>query len=845
MHSGLRLVLARLEAMNLRPRRQGDGWIVFCPVHENPPDKHRPSLSVRLAEDSQKVLLRCFAGCSAEAILRALGLEWKDLQDGWQDWPPSQKPAKTSAVAPSESGNGDHHGDHQRSAGGPTGQRSYPSAAEALAAYGNRRGWGKPNHIWTYTLADGSPCFAVGRWNHPPGETGKQFAQVSRQAEGAWVLKNTLDRLPLYNLPEIVNADPDVPIVVCEGEKATEAARQCGLLATCSAGGANAAAKTDWSSLAGRKVIVLPDNDNPGQKYAETVARLALEAGAAEVKILRLADFCPGMPEGGDIADVLDSPDWCGCGLREGASAEDFKAWLLSKAEALAPFQPPKHTEAKGSQGDVLVSMLDNLIVEWTWRPQGAKQVVLARWKTSDRQGQWTDTVRLTYAKDRQDLVERFRNNLEQQGVDIPPAYAAAWTEKLDILAAQAAVESANRPSPSQPPSELPGRELRIEWPEPWEQSVQLADLLEETVQALERYMVMTPEQAWTVALWTAWTWVFDHFDVAPMLFVSSPTKRCGKSTLMKFLSIVTARPLLRTPSPAAVFRIVEEHRPTLLLDEADLLIKQSEEWRLLLNAGHYRQTAAVVRCTGDEYEPREFSTWCPKAIAAIGKLPSTLEDRSIIITLQRKASWQKTERLTLTDWQKLHPIAQRFMRWKLDVEARQPGPWPIPAVPPELNDRQADNWGPILAVAEMAGGDWPNKAREAACSVSEGREEDELSIQLLKDLWEVWEEEDFLSTSTLIDRLSRLEESPWGTLNRGRPITPRKLANMLSPFGVKSRHTKVGNGYYKKDLLDLWERYFLPTGVSNLHNLHRERNSLSDKDLSGEGLVCGEASHF
>ena len=365
MHSGLRLVLARLEAMNLRPRRQGDGWIVFCPVHENPPDKHRPSLSVRLAEDSQKVLLRCFAGCSAEAILRALGLEWKDLQDGWQDWPPSQKPAKTSAVAPSESGNGDHHGDHQRSAGGPTGQRSYPSAAEALAAYGNRRGWGKPNHIWTYTLADGSPCFAVGRWDSPPGASGKQFAQVSRQAEGVWALKNTLDRLPLYNLPEIVNADPDVPIVVCEGEKATEAARQCGLLATCSAGGANAAAKTDWSSLAGRKVIVLPDNDNPGQKYAETVARLALEAGAAEVKILRLADFCPGMPEGGDIADVLDSPDWCGCGLREEANPEDLGRWILDQAERLPSWRPEPAPEA----GPVIVrlSEVEPQEIQWLW----------------------------------------------------------------------------------------------------------------------------------------------------------------------------------------------------------------------------------------------------------------------------------------------------------------------------------------------------------------------------------------------------------------------------------------------------------------------------------------------
>jgi len=337
---GLELVLARLEAMGLRPRRQGDGWISFCPAHERPTDGHRPSLSVRLAEDGQKVLLRCFAGCSTSEILKALNLDWKDLRmDAWKDAPRASKPAKTSGVSLASTGNDDRQGSGgQQDGNGQPGQRCYPSAEAVLTSYGRRNQLGPPDHVYLYHQADGSPCFAVGRWNAIAGVREKTFCQVTRTPDG-WVLGCRLEKLPPYDLPKIVKADPGQWVVIVEGEKCVEAARQCGLLATCSAGGAGAAAKTDWNSLRGRRGAILPDNDTPGQKYAETVARLALEAGAAEVKILRLADFCPTLPEGGDIADVLDSPDWCGCGLREGANPEDLGRWILDRVEKLPPWQ--------------------------------------------------------------------------------------------------------------------------------------------------------------------------------------------------------------------------------------------------------------------------------------------------------------------------------------------------------------------------------------------------------------------------------------------------------------------------------------------------------------------------
>jgi hypothetical protein len=149
---------------------------------------------------------------------------------------------------------------------------------------------------------------------------------------------------PLYRLPELLAADPGVPVVVVEGEKACDAAVSCGLLATTSAGGAQAAAKTDWSALRGRRAVILPDADDAGERYAEDVSRRALAAGAVEVRIVRLREYAPGLPEGGDIADVLESADWCGLPLGDAATPEDLGRWIIAAAENAEPWRP----EAEG-----------------------------------------------------------------------------------------------------------------------------------------------------------------------------------------------------------------------------------------------------------------------------------------------------------------------------------------------------------------------------------------------------------------------------------------------------------------------------------------------------------------
>jgi putative DNA primase/helicase len=197
---------------------------------------------------------------------------------------------------------------------------------------------------------------------------------------------------------------------------------------------------------------------------------------------------------------------------------------------------------------------------------------------------------------------------------------------------------------------------LTFEEPEPWPADVSGVVLLNEIRGEVERYMVLPPHASTAITLWAIHTWCLDACFITPFLYPRSPEKRCGKTTLMLVIQELVRRPLLVTNvAPAPLFRCIEEFRPTLLLDEADTWVRENEELRGILNGGHSRKTARVIRCVGDEHEVRAFSTFCPKAIAGIGRLADTLEDRSVIIPMKRKRAEDRTaplreDRLDLLD---------------------------------------------------------------------------------------------------------------------------------------------------------------------------------------------------
>lgn len=275
-------------------------------------------------------------------------------------------------------------------------------------------------------------------------------------------------------------------------------------------------------------------------------------------------------------------------------------------------------------------------------------------------------------------------------------------------------IVEAHRPCEKQTPGV--GQVLSLPDIKPWADSVDGDVLLTDLSEAICKYVSLPKKAADAIVLWVVWSYVIDHFDIAPRLAVLSPEKRCGKTTLLELIVSLAPRALLASGiTPSAIFRTIERAKPTLLIDEADTFVSDNEELRGILNSGHTRAAARIIRNTGDDHEPRVFSTWCPMVVAAIGNLPDTVEDRSIVIPMQRKApgdnvaSFPRSGKRSAALKSELFTLARKAKRWADDHAAKFHEGEPV--IPAGLNDRAADNWRPLLAIADEAGGAWPGRA--------------------------------------------------------------------------------------------------------------------------------------
>lgn len=303
-------------------KRNGTGWSARCPAHD---DAH-PSLSVSEG-DGGRALVRCHAGCPAETIVGALKLRMSDLMPtndgngvGAEHAPPRQSPAPT-----------------------------YSTAREAAAALVAKHGplVGK----WYYRDAQGNPVGLVLRWNDASGnKVIRPISLVNMEMVGAWLIGGMPTPRPLYNLPTLL-ARPDDRVYVVEGEKTADAAATLGLLTTTSAHGSNGAAGTDWRPLGGREVVLVPDNDVPGDKYARDVAGLLAKLSPAPtVRTIRLTDGWPDLPTGGDLVDIV--------------TTDADRGEIVTKLEALIAA-----AETPAQPGPVLIRMSDvePREVSWLW----------------------------------------------------------------------------------------------------------------------------------------------------------------------------------------------------------------------------------------------------------------------------------------------------------------------------------------------------------------------------------------------------------------------------------------------------------------------------------------------
>ena len=319
------------------------------------------------------------------------------------------------------------------------------------------------------------------------------------------------------------------------------------------------------------------------------------------------------------------------------------------------------------------------------------------------------------------------------------------------------------------------------------------------------------------------------------MLGITSPTPECGKTTVLTFLGAIVPRPLpAANITPAAVFRAVEKWSPTVLIDEADTFLRDNNELRGILNSGHQRRNAYVVRTVGEDHEPKRFRTWAPKAVALIGKLPATLTSRAIHIEMRRKMAAERVIPLRLDRLGHLEQLQRQAARWAADNAhaLRQADP----QMPPMLHGRAADNWRPLLAIADLVGDRWAERARCIAAKLNSGKVEETAGVMLLEDVRTYFKElsREQCNSADLVAWLIDREDRPWCEWKAGRPLTQRQLARLLEPFGIAPKQIWKGRnlrGYEKGQFSDVFTRYL---GV-------RENRSASPLDLNETAIF----SHF
>jgi|GEM_PF-856674 len=359
----------------------------------------------------------------------------------------------------------------------------------------------------------------------------------------------------------------------------------------------------------------------------------------------------------------------------------------------------------------------------------------------------------------------------------------------------------------------------------PWPEPVDGAMVLDATAAVFARFVALPPHAADTLALWTAHAHAYESFLHTPRLNLRSPEKGCGKTTLLDVLAALVPRPL-RTESitPAVLFRLVEAHKPVLLLDEVDTYLRDNDELRGLLNAGHKRG-ARAFRCEGDHNEVRAFAAFAPAVLAGIGELPGTLHDRSLPVKLVRAKPGEVPARFDSRRTAAETDVCRQLARWTDDaapqLEALDP------PLPESAFNRLADNWRPLFAVAHAAGGDWPARAVAAFNALTTGDDLDAhgLGTTLLADLRDVFTAArvDRLASARLAEALAEIEGRPWAEFGKSRrPISANQLARLLRPFGVGSRNIRVGDdtpkGYLLDDFAEAFERYLPPPPPANRH---------------------------
>ncbi|MBB5328522.1 DUF3631 domain-containing protein [Tunturiibacter gelidoferens] len=370
-------------------------------------------------------------------------------------------------------------------------------------------------------------------------------------------------------------------------------------------------------------------------------------------------------------------------------------------------------------------------------------------------------------------------------------------------------------------------------------------NLLNKCREWLRKYVMINRAQETVLAVWIVHTWAIEAADYTPYLHITAPEKGCGRSRLLEVLESVVSKPCKTGGMTApALVRTVDKEKPTLLLDEIDVVFQGNKEMaevvRGILNEG-FRRGGNFPKCSGANFDLQEFRVFCAKAIAGIGEIPDTVASRSIVISMRRKGASQTVQRFREREVKSpANEIERALEEWATAViveELRNARP----LFPECLTDRQQDISESLLAIADYAGGEWPMETRtalEILFSSTESRD-NSIGVQLLLDIRDVFEEGSIskIFSADLASALCEMEGHPWADF-KGSEMDAQSLARELkkyhiTPHGTIRIGTDTRKGYERDAFIQSWDSYCprVANGVTGVTGVTIVTNPLLRQD--------------
>lgn len=354
---------------------------------------------------------------------------------------------------------------------------------------------------------------------------------------------------------------------------------------------------------------------------------------------------------------------------------------------------------------------------------------------------------------------------------------------------------------------------------EPYTSRVNGDELAHEILHIVKSHIICNDAVAIAITLWIFFSWCIDVAYIAPIAWINAPEKRCGKTQLATLMGRMSKRSIMASNvSQSALFRTIERYKPTFVIDEADSFFHGDMDLKNIINCGFSRDNPYVWRCVGDNHEPIPFDVFGAKIISGIGKLPSTVMDRSISLTLRRALPTEKRQRVKDIPKATTETIKAKLARWADDNMDRVATS--KPKLPETIYNREFDTWEILFQIADTLGDDWLKLVTNACLAITQtDSKEPSENEELLSDIKAIFELQavDSMATRDLLTALIGADSDGltkrWATSNKGQPMTDRQLAKRLKDFEIKSSKINKPNetqkrGYYLADFADAFKRY-------------------------------------